>query len=213
MFSKKRPTRAISACEALVTGELRDRARGTIHLSPVGALGARANRPAPFTQLPPKSVAIDEDAALVQHLAQEQRGIGIDSSQLGDIDPISHNRLEELRQLHGIGGVLVGERHQQIEVGPDFLVSPCNRAVEHSEAYRALGTESLAKLSEQAPVLAQILALPIRETESPGTGSLAAQRTLRCRTAESALLCTQICSYGLDRSHSLNFSHMCPLYA
>ncbi len=172
-----------------------------VHLAPVSALGAGANGPAPILQLRPQLVTIDENSALVEHLAQEKRRTCVNTREVSDIDRPPGLGSEIGPKLEGASSTVAGERGQDVDVRTSGLFATGNRAVEHGETNLALGTQRSAKLGEQLPMAAQILELAWSEAKATGSSAATPQGALRSRTTQGPLLDAEIHSQFLYWPH------------
>jgi len=125
----------------------------------MGSPGASADRPAPTTHALPLPVAVDKNAALVEHAIQEKRRNFLDAAQMRDVDPAAGETLEASGQVDSGQRALVSERYQQVKVGVRVLIAPRHRSVEDRQPNATLGAQGTTKLGKEGPVRVQILAL------------------------------------------------------
>jgi hypothetical protein len=125
-----------------LTGQLRDREGRGGHLAAVGALGAGAERATALTQLRPLTVAVDEDAALIEDAVEKERRVFLDPDKMREIDPAAADPLQTGGQVESGNEAIAGERDQQVQVGVRVVVAASQRAVEHGETDAALGPMS-----------------------------------------------------------------------
>jgi hypothetical protein len=187
--------------EPSLTGQLRDREGRGGHLAAVGALGAGAERATALTQLRPLTVAVDEDAALIEDAVEKERRVFLDPDKMREIDPAAADPLQTGGQVESGNEAIAGERDQQVQVGVRVVVAASQRAVEHGETDAALGAQRPAKLGEQLPVGAQVVTLAGGEPQPAWAEPVSTQSALRGRTAQGALLGTEIECQFLDRTH------------
>jgi hypothetical protein len=159
----------------------------------MSALGTSADRSTAITQVLPLTVAVDQNAALVQHPIQQEGSIGLNSLEVSDIDPTASELPQTAGQLELSCGRLVGERHEEIEVRAGILIAPRHRAVEDRESHTALGSKRSAERPQQLPVIAQILGLTRSETNATRPDTPCSQRALSGRSAEGSFLCSKVC--------------------
>lgn len=141
----------------------------------MGAHGASVNGATAITEAQPEAIAVDQNPALIEDPLQEQRRPCVDPLQMRDINPAPSNRLQAGGQLEGIRRAIAAQRDHQVEVRPSVLVATCNRAVQHSQPYPALGAKRPSKPGKQLPVTLQILALAYLKPKPPWPGATAAQ--------------------------------------
>lgn len=165
----------------------------------MGTPGAGANRAATSLQLHPLTIPVDEDATLAEDAIQKQRSASLDPLQTSEIHLPSGHSLDARGKARANG--VVGERHEQIEIGTLVLVPTRQRAVEDSQPNPALDAESAPKVGQELPVGAKVLVLPRLQAQPARTGTPSADGPLRDRTPKRALVGAEIVGKLLEGSH------------
>jgi hypothetical protein len=115
------------------------------------------------------TIPVDEDAALVENTIQKKRGVCLNPLEKRDINSPSGHTLNARAQARASG--VAGERYEQIQIGTLVLIATRQRAVEDGQPNPALDSESAAKIGQELPVAAKVLALPRPQTQPAWTGA------------------------------------------
>ena len=149
----------------------------------------------------PLTVAVDQNAALVQHPIQQKGSAGLDSLEPGDIYPTGGKPTQTVCEFKPERRTFAGEKNEKIEIRALILIAPRHRAVKNRESHTALGSKRSTKRPQQLPVAAQILGLTWRETKSARPSASSSQRALSRRAAQGSLFCPKVCSQLLKDTH------------
>ena len=76
---------------------------GSSHLAGMSTSGASLNRAPSFAKLRPDAIAVSENPALFKNSSQQDRGIFLDSIEVGDIHSASAHLLKAGRQINSFG--------------------------------------------------------------------------------------------------------------